>query len=222
MSEPLARNSCAPKPLAAVPWDALLLVGPTGSGKTPLGELLEARGWHGRRCLHFDFGATLRELVNRNCPDGLLSREDLEFLAGVLRRGALLEDQHFPLAKRILRGFLRDRDAEPSTVVVLNGFPRHLGQARALETLVQVRAVVFLHASPETVVQRIQSNAGGDRSGRDDDDLASVQSKLALFAQRTAPLVDYYRSRQVPVLRIEVGVSTTAEEMWQRLHEAGR
>lgn len=199
----------------------MLLLGPTGSGKTPLGAMLEARGWQGRPCVHFDFGATLRTRVAWDRPDDLLSRGDLEFLADVLRRGILLEDQHFLLAERILRGFLRDRGVERSAaVVVLNGFPRHLGQARALEGLLRVRAVVFLHASPQTVIQRIQSNAAGDRSGRDDDDLPSVQAKLALFHQRTAPLVDYYRCRGVPVFRIEVETSTTAEEMWQRLHGA--
>lgn len=220
MNEPLGSNPYPVESTCAGHWDALLLVGPTGSGKTPLGAVLEARGWHGRRCVHFDFGATLRALVGRGRPDDLVSREDLDFLAHVLRHGLLLEDEHFSLAERILRQFLRDRGVGPSTWVVLNGFPRHLGQARALESLLEVRTVVFLHAQPETVVERIQADVGGDRSGRHDDDLPSVQAKLALFAQRTAPLVDYYRSRQVPVLRIEVGPTTTAEEMWEWLHQA--
>lgn len=222
MTEPPGPQRYRPRSKPAALWDALLLLGPTGSGKTPLGAMLEARGWHGRPCVHFDFGATLRTLVARNRPDDLVGRNDLDFLADVLRRGILLEDQHFPLAERILRGFLRDRGTDRQAVVVLNGFPRHLGQARALEGLLRVRAVVFLQASPPTVLERIQSNAGGDRSGRDDDDLPSVQAKLALFEQRTAPLVDYYSRQQVPVVRIEVGPATTAEEMWQRLHGSSR
>jgi adenylate kinase len=39
---------------------ALLLLGPTGSGKSPLGDRLEARGLWSVRCAHFDFGANLR------------------------------------------------------------------------------------------------------------------------------------------------------------------
>ena len=39
---------------------AILLLGPTGSGKSPLGDELEANGLNGRRCLHFDFGRRLR------------------------------------------------------------------------------------------------------------------------------------------------------------------
>jgi len=200
-------------------WDALLLLGPTGSGKTPLGVMLEARGWHGRPCTHFDFGAILRAIVRRDRPDELLTRRDLDFLAEVLRRGTLLEDEHFPLAERILRGFLCDRKVDRSTMVVLNGLPRHVGQARALEALMRVRAVVFLHARAETVWKRIQANIGGERTGRDDDDPPSIEAKLALFAERTAPLLDYYRQRHVPVLRKEVEASTTAEELWQWLHE---
>ena len=42
---------------------AILLLGPTGSGKTPLGELMERRGFGGRRCRHFDLGDRLRRFV---------------------------------------------------------------------------------------------------------------------------------------------------------------
>lgn len=84
---------------------ALLLLGPTGSGKTPLGRVLEARGLAGRRCLHFDFGENLRQVVAQHKPDSLVSTTDIAFLRRVLETGALLEDDQFPLAARILRSF---------------------------------------------------------------------------------------------------------------------
>lgn len=160
-------------------------------------------------------------MVRQGVPDELLSREDLAFLADVLRRRALLEDQHFALAERILRAFLRRRHADATAVVVFNGFPRHLGQAEALEGLFQMQAVVFLDAGPETVMKRIRANVGGDRIDREDDDPGSVAAKLGVFAERTAPMLDYYRRRNVPVLRREVDVATTAEELWHWLHEPG-
>jgi len=46
--------------------DAILLVGPTGAGKTPLGEWLQLHGLWGRRCHHFDFGTNLREVASGN------------------------------------------------------------------------------------------------------------------------------------------------------------
>jgi len=58
---------------------AILLLGPTGTGKTPLGNVLALRGWRGQPCLQFDFGANLRELAARNQPDEHISRADLEY-----------------------------------------------------------------------------------------------------------------------------------------------
>ena len=41
----------------------ILLLGPTGSGKTPLGDRLQIRDLWGRRCHHFDFGVRLRDVA---------------------------------------------------------------------------------------------------------------------------------------------------------------
>ncbi|MCR4414869.1 MAG: nucleoside monophosphate kinase [Thermoguttaceae bacterium] len=193
---------------------ALLLIGPTGSGKTPLGDLLEARGLFGRRCLHFDFGAHLRRLVERAEPGPIVSREDLDFLGQVLKHGALLEDEHFPVAQRVLCEFLAERHADARTLVVLNGLPRHAGQAEAVGRIVEVQAVVSLECTAETVVERIERNAGGDRAGRPDDDLDSIRRKLRIFGERTAPLVDYYRRRGTPVVTVEVTATATPEEIF--------
>jgi adenylate kinase family enzyme len=59
---------------------AILLLGPTGSGKTPLGQVLEERGLWGHTCMHFDFGANLREIVACNKPDGPIGAEDITLL----------------------------------------------------------------------------------------------------------------------------------------------
>lgn len=195
----------------------MLLLGPTGSGKTPLGELAQRRGLWQRRCLHFDFGATLRALVARDHPTGPITQADIQFLRGVLQSGALLEDAEFALAQRVFAWFLDERRASPETLVVLNGLPRHLGQAEAMEPIVDIRAVVCLECSPGVVLARIRSNVGGDRAGREDDDPHSIQEKLALFHRRTAPLLAYYRARSVPIWRIEVTEAMTPEAMWDNL-----
>jgi adenylate kinase family enzyme len=198
---------------------AVILVGPTGSGKTPLGDLIAARGLWQAECLHFDFGANLRRLVEFDRPDGIVSREDVDFLREVLQTGALLEDEHFQIAERILRSFLARHGAGAETLVVLNGLPRHAGQARRIDAILDVRAVVHLRCRGEVVRERIRGNVGGDRGGREDDDLASIRRKLALFAERTAPLLDHYRDRGVRIEAIEVTGTMTPAEMWAALDQ---
>jgi adenylate kinase len=186
---------------------AILLLGPTGAGKTPLGEWLEVRGLWSRRCFHFDFGLYLRAIAAGNVENDF-SREEVHFLRDVVDRGVLLENESFPLVLRILRGFITARDVKPRDLLVMNGMPRHAGQAEALAPLVDFVAVVELDCSAETVWERLHSNAGGDRTDRTDDEIALVQEKLTVFATRTQPLLDWYRSRGVSCIRLEIGAGT--------------
>lgn len=118
-------------------WKAILLVGPTGSGKTPLGQLLEQEGLWGRQCVHFDFGEALRASAKE--PDGLLTKSEFQVVENVLKAGALLEDKHFPIARKLLVNYLTKRNANIDTLVILNGLPRHAGQAEAMETVVDMQ-----------------------------------------------------------------------------------
>jgi adenylate kinase family enzyme len=194
---------------------AILLLGPTGSGKTPLGQMFESQTLGSHRFIHFDFGEHLRRVVARGVPDAVVSRQDIEFLRQVLQSGALLEDKDFPIALRILRAFVTDRQLPGETILVLNGLPRHVGQAASLEVLIHVGTVVLLCCSPDVVYQRIATNAGGDRADRADDQRIAVQRKLDLYHQRTAPLIDYYRARGARVVSIDVSATMTVEVMWQ-------
>jgi len=90
---------------------AILLLGPTGSGKTPLGEMLRARGLgDGRRCVHFDFGESLRRIAAGQMNVDELTGDDRKVIADVLDRGTLLEDEHFHVAEKILRAFINQAD----------------------------------------------------------------------------------------------------------------
>jgi len=198
---------------------AILLVGPTGSGKTPLGELLERAGLWGRRCRHFDFGEQMRRIVAAASRPPYLTDADVRFLREVLAAGALLEDEHFPIAEAILRAFVGEPPAG-GALVVLNGLPRHVGQAEAVERIVRAAAVVELACTPEVVLRRIRADSGGDRAGRTDDDEASVRKKLAIFAERTAPLLEHYRRRAVPIRTVRIAAATTAEDVRSAINRA--
>jgi adenylate kinase len=197
---------------------AIVLIGPTGSGKTPLGELLSDGGIWGRRCVHFDFGTALRQIASGDSP-GDFSDTEVQFVANVLATGALLEDSDFHIALRAIRGALAAQNADEHCLVVLNGLPRHVGQARDLQEVVDVRGVVVLNCSPAVVGSRIATNSGGDRTGRRDDDIGAVRRRLDIFAERTLPLVDYYRSRGATIHTIEITETTTPREITAELDQ---
>jgi adenylate kinase family enzyme len=195
-------------------WPSWLLVGPTGSGKSPLGRLFENRGLGGRRCRHFDFGAELRAAASERDRASELSETDYQVVRRSLSSGALLEDGEFPIALKVLRAFVRRKSLGEDELLVLNGLPRHIGQARMMDEMIRMLAVVSLEAPPEVVRERIRLNVGGDRLDRPDDDLQAVRKKLVIFQMRTRPLIEYYENREIPVFRISVGLLMTAPEMY--------
>lgn len=202
---------------------AILLLGPTGAGKTPLGEAAARAGLWGRRCRHFDFGENLRRAAAARCQKPFrLSGADLIVVRRSLATGALLEDSQFPIAARIFEGFLRAAHSGPDDLILLNGLPRHAGQAREMDRLVEVIAVVELVASPAVIRERIRRDTGGDRRGRIDDSVAGIGRKLDIFMRRTRPLIAHYRIRGAAVIVLEIGARTTAETMRRRLNRSGR
>ena len=198
-------------------FPAVLLLGPTGSGKTPLGEMIEARGLAGRRCCHFDFGAELRRLAKPGAGRQILASGEVDFIRRVLETGVLLEDDRLPLAVRILDDFLERRRACADDWVVLNGLPRHPGQARGIRDLVAVRHVVELVCDAETVLERIRRDAGGDRAGRADDDAEAIRARLRTYELRTRSLADHYAECGACVHRVRVGIASTTATMYDDL-----
>jgi len=196
---------------------SIVLVGPTGSGKSPLGNHLEAVGLWGRRSVHFDFGFRLRKIREAGISIPSLTPEERKVVNRVLESGALLEDREFPIALKIFQAFLTEKSIAKGDLVILNGLPRHPGQAVGLDPFVRIEAVAVLECTANTIFRRIASDAGGDRDGRMDDSAESIARKLSLFLERTLPLLDHYRNLGVPVFRVPVGVSTTPQDMARKL-----
>jgi adenylate kinase len=197
--------------------EAILLLGPTASGKTPIGDELDRRGLGDRRCVHFDFGAQLREAAARG-TGGALTEADVAVIRHVLDAGVLLEDHQFSIARKILERFINEHGDEPGSLVVLNGMPRHVGQAEGVEGLVSVVAVVELACTAEVVAERICRDTGGDRASRTDDETDAVTRRLTVYQERTRPLVMHYKSRGVRTIQLKVGSETGAAELAARLN----
>ncbi|MBN2526795.1 MAG: nucleoside monophosphate kinase [Deltaproteobacteria bacterium] len=192
---------------------AILLIGPTGSGKTPLGDYIAQHGLNRIEYAHFDFGELLRQTAAGTRDSGI-SSSDVRFLKDILEKGALLEKQTFYLAKKIITHFNRNT---PAKAVVLNGLPRHVDQAKDVAPWFDIQAVLRLQCSPEVVMARILTNAGNDRTARTDDALLLVQKKLQIFIERTAPLCDWFAANGVPVIDVPILVSTSPESIVKQI-----
>jgi len=206
--------------MSTTPQPAILIVGPTGSGKTPLGQLLANLGLWGMKCHHFDFGAELRRFAASRHPPAELSSHDLEVVRMVLASGALLNERQFGIALKTLKWFLSTHRVKPQEIMILNGMPRHVGQAIKVERTVDVRLVIFLSCKDANAVRRIAGNTGGDRTDRLDDDKADVAARLEVFRNKTLPLLAHYKQKRVPVKRFRVEVDTDHRDTWQRLQRA--
>ena len=196
---------------------AVLIAGPTGSGKTPLGEYFQQEGLWGERFFHFDFGAALRKIAETGLGPATLTSQDRGIITHSLETGALLEDEHFHIAKNILADFMEKRDMKRNDFLLLNGLPRHAGQAGDVDSIVELRLVIYLDCSSRVVRKRILNNSGGDRTGRLDDSPEAIENKLRLFHDRTLPIIRHYRSRKIPIEHVSVEENTSPAEIRRRI-----
>lgn len=149
-------------------------------------------------CAHFDFGAELRKIADAPTPPKGFDDKEIKFVQKVLADGALLEDDSFPLAEKILSLYIRNSEGR---VLVMNGLPRHTGQAEALKKLIDVKCVLHFDCDSATAAKRIKNNTGGDRACRKDDNPKAIAKRHAIYLERTSKLIDYYQKQGVPVVR---------------------
>jgi adenylate kinase len=163
----------------------VIMLAPPGAGKGTQGERIAAR--YG--VPHIASGDIFRDEVARQTP---LGKE----LSGYLDRGDLVPDD-------LVLSLVKDRvvtAAEQSGGYVLDGFPRTLEQAEAAagigrEANVSAQAVVYLDAPADVLIGRL-TGRGEDRT---DDSEAVARHRLAVYAEHTQPLVDYYAARGILV-----------------------
>lgn len=185
----------------------LVFIGPPGAGKGTQAKLVSSA----RGIPHVSTGDMLRGAMAEGSP---LGDQAAEFI----RAGQLVPDE-------IMIGIIRDRLRRPDcrNGFVLDGFPRTLAQAEALErTLADLEqsltAVVRFVCDEETVVKRICGRrvcracsaiyhaeasppgkdgvcdkCAGELIQRDDDREETVRRRLKVYHKQTAPLFDYYR-----------------------------
>lgn len=194
--------------MAGKKYKAMLLLGATGAGKTPLGQQMEVMDLWWNNYFHFDFGEQLRQAVKDEST--VLDAEEKARIKDILENNELLEDKDFPIAQKLLLKFIETRKIgeDEDDVIVLNGLPRHLGQANALSDIVDIKFIVFLNCPPGVAHERIKYNCGGDRTDRIDDSYEEVKKKIEIFYDQTFPLIEFYRAQGKNIVEVAIDIDT--------------
>jgi adenylate kinase len=194
----------------------LVLFGAPGAGKgTQAQRLVEKHG-----IVQLSTGEMLRAAVRAGTPVGLRAKD-------IMDHGGLVPDD-------VVIAIVSDRIDEPDAHngFVLDGFPRTVAQAQALDTMLTQKgatldAVIKLKVDESILLKRITTRveemiARGE-AVRADDNPTALQKRLDTYRAQTAPLIDYYAKKGL--LRIVDGMAPIAavtEEIDAVLAQHGR
>jgi adenylate kinase len=183
----------------------ILILGPQGSGKgTQAKRIAIAYG-----IPHIATGEIFRAAVADGSELGLQVRPYLD-------EGELVPDE-------LTVALIRERLGEPDAAegFVLDGFPRTMAQAEALDQMLREigreLTIVFEFQLPEGVcVERLTKRA--ELEGRTDDTPDAIRRRLELYDQETAPLIEYYRTTQGNVVGIHA--ERTIDEVFHEIQQS--
>jgi len=179
----------------------IILLGPPGAGKgTQAKRIVEKTG-----LLHLSTGDILRDEVARGTELGKQAKAYMD-------RGDLVPDE---LIIGMIRGRIENADG-----FILDGFPRTVAQAEALEQITPVDVVIDIELERDEVIRRLSSRrvcrncgkiynlisnppkvdgkcdaCGGELYQRDDDRPEVIENRYDVYTSSTAPLIEFYRSR---------------------------
>ena len=181
----------------------ITLLGPPGAGKGTQAKLLAAKNG----LMHLSTGDILRDEVARDTELGRLAK-------GYMNRGDLVPDT---LIIDMIKGRL-DEDGG----FILDGFPRTVTQAEALEKIISIDVAINIALSREEVIRRLSSrrvcrdcgkiynllynspkNEGvcdacaGELFQRDDDRREVIENRYDVYIEATAPLINFYKERSL-------------------------
>jgi adenylate kinase len=157
----------------------VVIIGPPGAGKSSQSELLKDRE-------HIDWLYVSKLLRSQNNPA----------IAKVMDEGRLVDDD---VVNRLVAGYIEKIDA--GKVVVIDGFPRHLPQAKwlvefARQSRRDFAAVIHLDIPRSVSEQRLQLR------GRDDDTPAVISQRLELYEHDIKPVLSYFQAQGIPIHRV--------------------
>jgi adenylate kinase len=187
----------------------ILFLGPPGSGKGTQAKRLADR----LAVPAISTGDILREAVRQGTP---LGRQ----VQAVMERGDLVPDT-------TMIALVHERLAAPDARVgfILDGFPRTVAQAEALERELPgngngISAVINLLVPDAVLIERLRGRSGTE--GRADDRPEAVAERLKVYQEKTAPLVEFFRNKRLLAEVPGVGGVSEVSERIDRALEAPR
>ncbi len=182
----------------------MILLGGPGAGKGTQAQILSER----LEIPTVSTGALLREAIKEQTPLGMKAKSYTD-------AGGLVPDD---VVIDMVRERLGKDDCQKG--YILDGFPRTLAQAQALDTMADIDLVLYLYVADETILERLggrrvcescgatyhvlyQPSAAGElceRCGgtlgiRDDDRPETIRKRLEAYHAQTVPLVEYYQKQ---------------------------
>ncbi len=146
----------------------------------------------------------LRAAIENSTPLGLQVKP-------IVERGDLVPDE---LVVALIRERLHEADA--TVGFVLDGFPRNLAQAEALDAMLReigrdLHAVIVLEVPDDVARERMRERA------RNDDAPEAIENRLQTYHEQTAPLVDWYRAHDKVA---PIDGTESIEAVWEQIQKA--
>lgn len=177
-----------------------IFLGPPGAGKGTQADILADR-W---QIPHISTGDILRSAIAGKTSLGIQARVHVE-------AGELVPDV-------LVMALMRERFGESDIAqgLILDGFPRTLSQAHALDELLSIfkqphPQVIYFEVATESLVKRMLAR------GRQDDTEETIRRRLDIYQKDTAPLIDFYERRNCLT---KIDGSLSMREVTQTLQES--
>lgn len=174
----------------------IIFLGPPGAGKGTQAKIFLDRAG----IIQISTGDILRSAVANGTALGKQAKAFMD-------KGELVPDS-------VVIGIIEQRIQEPDCKkgFVLDGFPRTIEQAKALDLILEklglnIDHVVNFEVPDEELVRRLLGRAA--QEGRSDDNPESIKNRLQIFKDKTQPLINYYEQKQK--LRNIAGLGSTTE-----------